>query len=576
MRMFRIVIILIIILKYQFITSQSTFVKEVDSLKKSSYEKLSESFLKHKEDISLANSYAQAFILKAKQEHNILKKSDGYYMLSTISKAKNAILYCDSIIALFKDKSDYNYPAKAHILKAQFLGSKSMYRKSMDELAKANKLANINNNIEQQYQIKYFIALLNNNLGTYKKSLKLLKDLVTYYEYKYSQNAVTNYESSFTRDQTYESGLITALYAYGNQLNILKNFEEAERINARAIDLSLKSKDSLHYERLLFSTGVVLYHKKEYQSSIDSILKSRKLNAAKYSRVNPTITSDFYLGKLYFKQKKEVEAIKLLKRVDSFAFAQNRFFSGIQDIYEILIPYYKKQKNTEKQLFYINRLLKVDSVLDKNVKYLSREINNAYTIPNLILEKQKIIQSLKKDKITIMVLVGFLSISLIVLLIRYKQKQKLYRNRFKALFSNNLKKKTTNILIKKESKDLEISETIVTNILTQLQEFEDKNGFLETNISVASLSKKFKTNSKYFSKIVNKHKHKSFSNYINELRINYVTEELKENPKFRKFTIKAIASEAGFNSSEAFSKSFFKIIGMYPSSFIKQLEKQHS
>ena len=72
-----------------------------------------------------------------------------------------------------------------------------------------------------------------------------------------------------------------------------------------------------------------------------------------------------------------------------------------------------------------------------------------------------------------------------------------------------------------------ISEIIVNDILKNLEKFEENNDFLQASISVASLSKRFKTNSKYLSKVINVHKDKSFSNYINELRINYVIEELK-------------------------------------------------
>ena len=88
------------------------------------------------------------------------------------------------------------------------------------------------------------------------------------------------------------------------------------------------------------------------------------------------------------------------------------------------------------------------------------------------------------------------------------------------------------------------------------------------------MSKSFNTNSKYLSKVINTFKDKNFSNYINDLRIKYAIAELKKNPKFRKFTIKAIAQETGFNTTEAFSKSFYKVSGIYPSFFLKQLEKQ--
>ncbi|WP_159025502.1 AraC family transcriptional regulator [Aquimarina sp. Aq78] len=43
---------------------------------------------------------------------------------------------------------------------------------------------------------------------------------------------------------------------------------------------------------------------------------------------------------------------------------------------------------------------------------------------------------------------------------------------------------------------------------------------------------------------------------------------------YRKYTVQAIAQEIGFNNSEAFSKAFYKKTGIYPSYFIKKLEKQ--
>ena len=43
---------------------------------------------------------------------------------------------------------------------------------------------------------------------------------------------------------------------------------------------------------------------------------------------------------------------------------------------------------------------------------------------------------------------------------------------------------------------------------------------------------------------------------------------------YDKVSIRAIANEIGFNTTEAFSKSFYKTTGIYPSFFMKQLEKQ--
>lgn len=80
------------------------------------------------------------------------------------------------------------------------------------------------------------------------------------------------------------------------------------------------------------------------------------------------------------------------------------------------------------------------------------------------------------------------------------------------------------------------------------------------------------TNSKYLSKVIKYYHSKSFSPYVNDLRIDYTIGRLKVDHKIQNYTIKAIAAEAGFNSAEAFSKYFYKKNGIYPSYFIKQLK----
>ncbi|NVK53168.1 MAG: AraC family transcriptional regulator, partial [Flavobacteriaceae bacterium] len=44
--------------------------------------------------------------------------------------------------------------------------------------------------------------------------------------------------------------------------------------------------------------------------------------------------------------------------------------------------------------------------------------------------------------------------------------------------------------------------------------------------------------------------------------------------QFRKYSVKAIAHEVGFNTAESFSKAFFKFAGIKPSYFIKELNKK--
>ncbi len=568
-----IIVFLLIIFGHTFLYSQNASKKVIDSLTQETYESLEGNFLQFESDTLKAIPYAKAFLIKAKQDNDVIKKADGYYMIAKVSEYKEALLYADSIITITKDKESFDYPAKAHLFKANILGAQSYFQESMNQLAKANTYANANENTEQQYQIKYFIALLKGNLEENEESLEILKDVVSYYESKYVENQSIKNKNDY----------IKSLYAYGNAFNIIEDYDSAQKVNDKAIRLTLKSKDSILYDRLLLSSAIVHYERKEYNASLDSIKKIQEVTKTKKSSLGTSIRTEFYLGQIYFDQQKFDLALPHLKKVDSAVFKKNYFFPDIRHNYELLIEYYKKRKNTEKRLFYIDKLLKVDSILDDDVKYLSRNINEEYSKPNLILEKQQIIESLQKKNITKIIVIVVFLILIVIIILRNNKKQKVYQQRFQELLEKNKatettfsEEKETKDAVEKETKEIGISEIIVNDILKNLKKFEENKDYLQSNISVSSLSKRFKTNSKYFSKVINAHKNKSFSNYVNELRINYVVEELKTNTKFRKYTIRAIANEIGFNTTEAFSKSFYKTTGIYPSFFMKQLEKQES
>ncbi|WP_282088336.1 helix-turn-helix domain-containing protein [Aquimarina algiphila] len=110
--------------------------------------------------------------------------------------------------------------------------------------------------------------------------------------------------------------------------------------------------------------------------------------------------------------------------------------------------------------------------------------------------------------------------------------------------------------------------------MDKLQVFEEKQGYLKQGLNAKDLAKSFGSNASYLSKVVNTFKEKNFTSYINDLRIDFVVTKLKEDRIFRKYTVKAIAQDIGFNNAEAFAKAFYKKTGIYPSYFIKELEKR--
>lgn len=123
-----------------------------------------------------------------------------------------------------------------------------------------------------------------------------------------------------------------------------------------------------------------------------------------------------------------------------------------------------------------------------------------------------------------------------------------------------------------EKKEIDIEKSTIESILIGLENFETELGFLKHNVSLVSLAKKIKTNPTYLSKVINTHKGKKLSDYLSDLRVDYLLSTLKTDPKLSLYTMKAIAYEIGFNNSQSFTNAFYKKTGAYPSRYIKQLK----
>lgn len=121
--------------------------------------------------------------------------------------------------------------------------------------------------------------------------------------------------------------------------------------------------------------------------------------------------------------------------------------------------------------------------------------------------------------------------------------------------------------------DIKISPEAEEHILTGLKAFEEHLEFNNKNISRYNLSNTLNVNTKYLSAVIRKHKNFNFNQYINHLRINYIVDQLKKEPQYRKYKINHLAEITGYSSHSAFSLEFKKITGMHPSAFIKALEE---
>ena len=113
----------------------------------------------------------------------------------------------------------------------------------------------------------------------------------------------------------------------------------------------------------------------------------------------------------------------------------------------------------------------------------------------------------------------------------------------------------------------------VVAVLKGLDKLEQEEFYLKSKCNLHTIAKKVKTNSTYLTKIIHTHKGKKFNEYITDLRITYALHRLKNDKKFRAFSVKSIAIELGYKSDGAFAKHFKAKTGLNPSYYISNIEK---
>ena len=143
-----------------------------------------------------------------------------------------------------------------------------------------------------------------------------------------------------------------------------------------------------------------------------------------------------------------------------------------------------------------------------------------------------------------------------------------------VLETNSTQKYVQKVSEKKQQKPaIHIPQEILTVVLANLDDFERDRGFATIGLSLADVASKININTKYLTEIIKHYKGKNFNKYINKLRIEYIIEILQNEPDYRKYKIEYLAKVSGFSSRIRFTTTFKDQLGITPSDFIKQLEK---
>ncbi|WP_347217546.1 helix-turn-helix domain-containing protein, partial [Chryseobacterium sp.] len=226
---------------------------------------------------------------------------------------------------------------------------------------------------------------------------------------------------------------------------------------------------------------------------------------------------------------------------------------------------------------YASQLLKIDSTLGKDYSYIPSKLHKDFDTINISKGKENMIFNIGLISLCSLMPFGFYFTRRAILTHSSPNKSDFTQKNSNSSFIQSETQIENHIELKEiqEEKKYGISEEKVSDILTKLETFEAKKEFTQKGLTITTLSQQLNTNNKYLSYVINEHKGKSFSKYLAELRIEYITQMLYTNKKFLDYKIEALSEECGIASRQNFSDIFYEINGMRPTDFIKKIKENH-
>ena len=125
--------------------------------------------------------------------------------------------------------------------------------------------------------------------------------------------------------------------------------------------------------------------------------------------------------------------------------------------------------------------------------------------------------------------------------------------------------------VKKQKVPKTINPLIEVEVLSSLEEFEKDKKYLQKDMTVGRMAELLGTNTKYVTWIIAKHRGKRMIDYIIDLKTAHIIHLLESEKKYRNYTNKALADEAGFGSAQYFAKVFKEKTGESPTDFAGKL-----
>lgn len=520
--------------------------------------------------------YIRKMINKAKKEDNIKMLHRAYSLASTYTRDSEQLKYGDSLLITAFKQNDSDIIGDCFLAKGTIYMNEERYQDALQNHVKGYEYIKKKNNPYLVHNAEFLIAQTKIYLGQYQEGHDILTEVLSFYRKHHQKIDNTDYGIYY----------IYTLISYIDTNSRLSFFEENKILITEGQNFVNKHNYKDYTSYFVSLEGTDLFHQKKYDLAIKKLNEALKLYDDNWKH----LTEVYYLGLSYWYKGDKNSALNYLLKINNEYKTTGKLDPQFRPAIELLINYYKEQGDTKKQLEFVDQLLVLDKVYEKDFKYLYATLQKEYDVKHLNEEKLNLENVLAKErgmKIIIIALSTFLLTILARLVYLSQKKQKYYKKLLIQMYGNEDSSKENKITENSKTSDSnygieilnnseisDINPLVIENILSFLDKFEKEKKFLQKDLSLHDLAQECGTNISYLSKAINYYKKDNFLSYINNLRMDYVVELWKKNPKSRHLRIQEISLKAGFSTAQSFSKNFKEKYEISPSYFLKRLEKE--
>ena len=497
--------------------------------------------------------YLKAYLGKARKEKNWPETAQAYKeMLHECSEDKREF-YADSMVGAAKMSNNNDIIGSAYLTKGIMFYQQKKHGLALDNYLLSNQYLVGTKDDYLKFKVKYHIGLIKYYLGYYHEAISLLNECVAFFK------------------EGQPLPYLKSLHSLGLCFNGLGEIKNSSEVNRLALSECARLGISDLVPNIEHSEGINQFYLSDYNAAIRS-LEDAVPEIIEQGDFGNQAVGYFYLGKSHLSLGNIQKGLGYFFKVDTIFTTKGYIRPDLREGYEILISHYKKEKQPEMQLKYIDKLLKADSVLNGQYKYLSRKIHKEYDTKELLHEKEKIHQELTRKEhhnLIFKITISILGFAVVYFVYRHITIKRLYKKRFEQLMAPvpDVKDPGT------KASPLEIKPDVSDGILRKLERFEHNKGYLKKDLNAGKLAESFDTNYKYLSKVIHVQRDKNFVAYVNDLRIDYIVERLKNESKLRQYTNAALAEEAGFSTAQHFTTAFKKKTGISPGYFVENINR---